>query len=270
MNLSSQNLKLTSQHVINPNFKVSCSKVTPAHMTSRLPKTICRNHNDFINKIALCGMVGAMSLSLDFTSLASEFDLLAESEPNSVYFIDDASVLSRTSRDEINAKLSELKTNTGYKLTVSTIRKLEFDPDVFQFSEKLFNKWHKSNEGAKNGLLLVVTAGKDGALVGGDSFSKAIGDDLIDSIVGDNIPIYTEDEKFNEAILSSVDRIVAVLEGKNDPGPPRRAEKTRKRTYKTREETDRVKPVTGAVVITLLLIAFVVPMLQFYGYVSKD
>ena len=40
-------------------------------------------------------------------------------------------------------------------------------------------------------MLLVVSAGKDGALTGGDAFMKAVGDDLIDSIVGENISILT-------------------------------------------------------------------------------
>ena len=36
----------------------------------------------------------------------------------------------------------------------------------------------------KSGLLLVVTAGKDGALTGGAKFMSAVGDDLIDSVGG--------------------------------------------------------------------------------------
>jgi len=201
---------------------------------------------------------------------ASEFDILAAEEPKTTYYIDDASVLSKTTRDQINKELSELASSTGYKLVVATTRKLEFNPDVFSLSEKVFSKWRMSGGGDKTGLLVVVTSSKDGALIGGDSFLKAVGDDLIDSVQGDNIPILTEEEKFNEAVLSSIDRVVAVLEGKEDPGAPKRLDGMRKRTYKTKEETDRVKPVTGTIVLTLLLIAFVVPMLQFYGYVSKD
>merc|ERR1711939_1230651 len=136
--------------------------------------------------------------------------------------------------------------------------------------EKVFSKWNKAGGSKKSGLLVIVTSSKDGALVGGDSFIESVGDDLIDSVQGDNIPILAEEEKFNEAVLSSVNRVVAVLDGKGDPGAPQRVENTRKRTYKTKEETDRVKPVTGTIVLTLLLIAFVVPMLQYYGYVSKD
>ena len=43
--------------------------------------------------------------------------------------------------------------------------------------------------------------------------AQAVGDGLIDSIVSDNIPILTEQEKFNETATSSVRRIEAVLSG---------------------------------------------------------
>ncbi len=34
-----------------------------------------------------------------------------------------------------------------------------------------------------------------------------MGDDLVDSIISDNIPVLTEQEKFNETAISSVQRI---------------------------------------------------------------
>merc|ERR1711904_643788 len=74
--------------------------------------------------------------------LSSEFDILAENEPKTSYYIDDAAVLSRTTRNEIDSKLSALESDLGYKLTLVTTRKLEFDPDGFTFSDKIFSKWH--------------------------------------------------------------------------------------------------------------------------------
>jgi hypothetical protein len=47
-------------------------------------------------------------------------------------------------------------------------------------------------EGSKKGILLIVTAGKDGALNGGPDFMKAVGDSFIDSIISENIPIFTQ------------------------------------------------------------------------------
>lgn len=48
--------------------------------------------------------------------------------------------------------------------------------------------------------------------------SQAVGDELLDSIVSDNIPIWTEEEKYNQTVLSSVDRLEAKLTGKEVPG----------------------------------------------------
>ena len=53
--------------------------------------------------------------------------------------------------------------------------------------------------------------------------------------------------------------------GQADPGPPERADTSRKRTYKTKQETDKTRNVTGTIVLTLLGISVVVPMLQYWG-----
>ena len=44
---------------------------------------------------------------------------------------------------------------------------------------------------------------------------QKVGDSMIDSVIGDNIPIFTEQEKFNETITSSVKRLEASLTGKS-------------------------------------------------------
>ena len=58
--------------------------------------------------------------------------------------------------------------------------------------------------------------------------------------------------------------------GKPDPGAPARKDATRKRTYKTRAETDKTRNVTATIVLSLLGISVVVPMLQYYGYTSDE
>ena len=47
-----------------------------------------------------------------------------------------------------------------------------------------------------------MTAGKDGALSGGPAFMSAVGDEFIDSIVGENIPILTQVRSFSYATLA--------------------------------------------------------------------
>lgn len=210
----------------------------------------------------------ALLLSSPMAAVANEFDLLANGTPDS-YVLDDASVINKTTRKSVGDSLRDLESQTGYRVEVATVRKLEFESDAFAFGDKLVSKWFPG-ESDKRGVLLVVTAGKDGALTGGESFMKAIGDDLIDSVVGDNIPILTEEEKYNEAVQSSVNRIVAKLTGKQDPGAPFRQERVRTRTYKTKAETEKSKIATSTIVLTLLGIAFIVPMIQYLGYTGRD
>jgi uncharacterized protein len=90
----------------------------------------------------------------------------------------------------------------------------------------VLDAWYPSPEaGANKGMLLVVTTSKEGAVTGGKAFNAAVGDDLVESVIGDNIPIYTEQEKYNAAVLTSVERLEAKLAGNPVPGeapsPPR-------------------------------------------------
>jgi len=210
--------------------------------------------------------VGASVLlvATPLSAFANEFDLLSSGTPET-YVVDDASVMNKTTKKSVADELKDVENKTGYHLEVATVRKLEFESDAFAFGDKLVSKWYPGDASEKSGLLLVVTATKDGALTGGGSFMKAVGDDLIDSVVGENLSILTEEEKYNEAVKSSVDRVVAKLSGLADPGAPQRAERVRQRTYKTKKETEATKPATATIVLTLLGISFIVPMLQYFG-----
>jgi len=220
-----------------------------------------------LQKRAFAAAAAALIAATPLSAVANEFDLLADGTPNT-YIVDDASVLNKTTRSSVGDALKDLEAKTGYRVEVATVRKLEFESDAFAFGDKLVAKWFPGDD--SKGILLMVTSAKDGALTGGQKFMGAIGDDLIDSVVGENVSILTEEEKYNEAVSSSVNRIVAKLTGQADPGAPVRVEKVRKRTYKTKQETDSKKDATSTIVLTLLFIAVVVPMLQFYGYTSED
>lgn len=78
--------------------------------------------------------------------------------------------------------------------------------------------WYTKEELDTKGMLLVMTAGKEGAVSGGNKFLDAVGEDLLDSIVSDQVPIYTEQEKYNLTVTSVVDRLSAKLQGKEVPG----------------------------------------------------
>lgn len=67
-----------------------------------------------------------------------------------------------------------LQTETGYRVEVVTVRKLEFETDSFAFGDKILARWYPDkSEADKKGILIVVTTAKDGAIIGGPSFLQA-------------------------------------------------------------------------------------------------
>ena len=58
--------------------------------------------------------------------------------------------------------------------------------------------------------------------------------------------------------------------GEKDPGAPMRAAEGKTRTYKTKSETQDKKGIFSTIVLVLLGISVVVPMLQYWGYTSKE
>jgi len=112
----------------NKKLDCKCSKpnssIIPFNFTTP-SKPLSRARNHLREKIIKFFFGGALSLiivpSINL-AFGSEFDILAEDEPKTKYFLDDANVLSRTSRDEINNKLLDLFQRTGFKFTVITVR----------------------------------------------------------------------------------------------------------------------------------------------------
>jgi hypothetical protein len=81
--------------------------------------------------------------------------------------------------------------------------------------------------------------------------------------------VLATDEKYNEAILSSVKRLTNAIKKLPDPGAPQVADTKRVSNFKTKEETADKRGQFTTVVGGLLVIAFVVPMVQYFGYVRK-
>eukprot|EP00793_Prasinoderma_coloniale_P001631 PRCOL_00003436-RA len=197
---------------------------------------------------------------------AEEFDILAAGAPEK-YVYDDAGALSITTKKKISSQLGAIKGASGVTLQVVTTRKLTVEPDVYSFSETILKKWYPDEADRSNkGVLLIVTSANEGAIAAGPNFQSKISGDLVDSIEQANIPYYCGEEKVNEATTSSVTRIVSSVLGQADPGPPAQAKVQVGSNYKTYEEVSNKRDKYVTVVGGLLVIAFVVPMIQFWGY----
>lgn len=227
--------------------------------------------------------------------------MLKSAPPAQGAVLDDAALLSRSSASTLSAASKAIEDETGVRVTVVTLRKLQLQPDAFAFADKLIETWYPTREeGDKKVVLLLVKASKEGALVAGPSAGAAL-KPLIESVATDTVPFYAEQEKYGEALTKALGRVGEALAGRVDPGPPERARAAAGSNFRSKQETADNKGKYVAVVGGLLVraaggwggegaagrrrvcvterppprrrrqvIAFIVPMVQYFGYVRKD
>ncbi|GMY21423.1 UPF0603 protein At1g54780, chloroplastic [Fagus crenata] len=219
----------------------------------------------------------ALTLALNFSpllpsgnALASEFDVLNQGPPKESYVVDDAGVLSRVTRSDLKSLLSDLESRKNFHINFVTVRKLTSKADAFEYADQVLERWYPSVEdGNDKGIVVLVTSQKEGAVTGGPAFVQAVGESILDATVSENLPVLATEEKYNEAVYSSAKRLVAAIDGLPDPGGPKFNENKRESNFKTKEETEEKRGQFALVVGGLLVIAFVVPMAQYYAYVSR-
>ncbi|GLJ11293.1 hypothetical protein SUGI_0151030 [Cryptomeria japonica] len=226
-------------------------------------------------RVGALAVAAALQLQLQLlcgSSSASEFDILNAAPPKEgeTYVVDDAGVLNRVTKSDIKRLLSDLESRKGYHINFVTLRKLTSKADAYEFADSVLERWYPSVElGNNKGVVMLLTSQKEGAVTGGPAFLQAVGDQVLEGVVSQNLPVLATDEKYNEAMFSTAKRLVAVIDGLPDPGGPTFQDKKRESNFKTREETDEKRSQFVTVVGGLLVIAFVVPMAQYYAYVSK-
>lgn len=185
----------------------------------------------------------------------------------SSWVIDQAGVLSRTTRNEISGELDKLTQQTGDEVRFVTIHRLDYGETVDNFAEKLFQKWFPTAEAQANQVLIVLdNVTNTIAIQTGNQIQSTLSDQLAESITQETmmVPLRTGN-KYNQAFLDASDRLVAVLSGEPDPGPPVVDNIIQTEgTFARAEETDDQS--ATIIVVILLVLATVIPMATYYFY----
>ncbi|KAL1802330.1 hypothetical protein ACET3Z_030977 [Daucus carota] len=256
--------KSNSLYFSNP---ISCSIKNDPFKSFATPTSL---FSSLQNGLAALAISLALSFSPVLPSLASEFDVLNDGPPKETYVVDDAGVLNRVTKSDLKRLLSDLESRKNFRINFITVRKLTSKADAFEYADQVLERWYPSVEDGNNkGIVVLVTSQKEGAVTGGPDFVKAVGDTILDATVSENLPVLAVDEKYNEAVYSSAKRLVAAIDGLPDPGGPALKDSKRESNFKTKEETEEKRGQFSLVVGGLLVIAFVVPMAQYYAYVSR-
>lgn len=61
--------------------------------------------------------------------------------------------------------------------------------DAFEYADQVLERWYPTvEEGSNKGIVVLVTSQKEGAITGGPEFVKAVGDNVLDATVSENLP----------------------------------------------------------------------------------
>ena len=185
----------------------------------------------------------------------------------STWIVDEAEVISRLNEGNISSALGELANQTGYQVRIVIIRRLDYDQTANSCTQALFEKWFPTPEAQANqALLMVDTLTNKTAFVTGDGIKSVMSDDIANSVASETLMVPLRDgNKYNQAMLDASDRIITVLSGKPDPGPPEIVDNVKlESNFVKADEVDR-KSAT-AWVVGLLIAATIIPMATYYVY----
>jgi uncharacterized protein len=190
---------------------------------------------------------------------------------DSTWVVDDAGQLSRINEGKITKELQQLAADTGKEVRFVTIHRLDYGETPATFADALMAKWFPDAESRANQAILVLDDVTNGAaLKVGDQAATLLTDNIATSIVDETIAIpLRQGNKYNQALLGASDRLVAVLSGEPDPGPP--AEVTNfeiESTFASAEETEENRGNATWIVVGFLVAATVIPMATYYLYLA--
>lgn len=187
---------------------------------------------------------------------------------NPMWVLDDADIISRASAGQISRELKELATETGNEVRFVTIRRLDYGETIDSFADGLFEKWFPDAEAQANQVLLVLDSLTNNSAIRTGSDVKAVMvDDIAASISDETLQVpLRQGNKYNQAFLDASDRLVAVLSGEEDPGPPV-VESTinAESTFTSAEDTDQGS--ATIIVVGFLIAATIIPMVTYWLYV---
>ncbi|MEH2295864.1 photosystem II repair protein Psb32 [Nostoc sp.] len=186
---------------------------------------------------------------------------------NNTWVLDQSEVISRLNEGKISSAFKDLASQTDKEVRIVTVRRLDYGETPESFTKELFKKWFPTKEAQANQTLLVIDTVTNGtAIVTGDQVKSLLTDSIAESVATETVSVPLRNgNKYNQAFLDASDRLVAVLSGKADPGPPQITDNVKvEGTFKKAEETDQGN--ATAWVVGLLIAATVIPMATYYIY----
>ena len=208
------------------------------------------------------------SFGLITPALATGVYDLPSPNTEDIWVVDQAKEISLATQNTLSGKFKDLAKATGQEIRMVAIRRLDYGETIDSFADEVFTSWYPNEESQANQTLLVMdTLTNTTAIRRGPQSATMLTQDvsqsIVDETVGYNLRV---GNKYNQALKDSGDRLVAVLSGLEDPGPPEIEENIQAEgTFTKAEDTNAGQAFTW--VIVLLILATVIPMVTYFWYV---
>jgi uncharacterized protein len=219
--------------------------------------------------LGLC-LAALLSLStLASPALALSARDLPPSAPGALV-IDQAEVLSRASRAELEHRLEQLR-QQRVDARLITVNRLDYGVSLEALGTELVSRWQDQAEADGTSplpllLLLIDNQTKATAVVASTALERQLPAELLESTARSTMaqPL-RQGERYRQASLDAINRLEHVLQGAEDPGPPAEPEEAPAvSNIPSREATRNGNGFTWVVV--LLAVGTIVPMLTWWVF----
>ena len=214
-------------------------------------------------------LLGFFSLLIAAPAMATGVYDLDSPNNTDVWVIDQADEISLANQNKLTGIFKKTAQTTGQEIRMVAVRRLDYGETIDSLADEIFTTWYPSVEEQANQTLLVMdTLTNNVALRTGSTATEVVTPDIAQSIVEETVGYnLRKGNKYNQAFLDASDRLVAVLSGEEDPGPPVIEEEIQvEGTFTKAEDTDAGSAFVW--VIVLLIVATVVPMVTYFWYVG--
>jgi uncharacterized protein len=189
------------------------------------------------------------------------------------WIVDKADILSLSTKGKVKGTLEQLAKQTGKEVRFVTIHRLDYGDTIQTFTDKLFKKWFVTAVEQANQTLIVLdnVTNTIGIQTGSDVKSN-LTDSIATSITTETMQVpLRAGNKYNQSFSDAADRLVAVISGQADPGPPIiKSAPEVGRTYLKAEETAANRDSFVIIVVGLLIAATIIPMATWWWYQNQS
>jgi len=203
-------------------------------------------------------------------AIASEVIDLPDLTPDDrTWVIDFANVISSSTENSTVETLEKLATETGNQVRFVTVQRIDFGQPASEFVSELFDKWFTTPEQrAKQTLILLATEDHRVAIKTGADVDKLVSKEIAESVAAETMLFPSQKSNYNQAVTDGMNRLVAVLSGLVDPGPPVIVAQTDISIKPAEIKTERVS--ASIIVGGFLLAATIIPMVTYYWFQNQS